>query len=295
MAQVPTANNASRNGTVFNDARWPILKVKPVPELSVRQIAKSYPNGDDEETKVLDGITFEVRDGEFLSVVGPSGCGKTTLLKVIAGLLEPDEGQVLIDGVPVGPGHNRVGFIFQQESLFPWRTVRENIEYGLELTGRSEEKKRALSGEIISLVGMSGLEDNLPHEISGGQARKTEMARSLIAEPDILVADEALSNLDAQTRNYLQTEFLRISEETGSTVLFVSHNVDEAVFLSDRILVMSNIPSSIIAEYEIDLAQPRNRTSPECLAYRAKILDVLKVEQEKAMSRQTKQRPPVAI
>ncbi|MFW9944770.1 MAG: ABC transporter ATP-binding protein [Candidatus Sifarchaeia archaeon] len=265
-----------------------------MPELSVRQIVKSYRNDDDGETKVLDGITFDVKDGEFLSVVGPSGCGKTTLLKVIAGLLEPDEGQVLIDGAPVGPGHNRVGFIFQQESLFPWRTVRQNIEYGLELTGMPKENKRTLSDEIISLVGMSGLEDNLPHEISGGQARKTEMARSLITKPDILVADEALSNLDAQTRNYLQTEFLRISEETGSTVLFVSHNVDEAVFLSDRILVMSNIPSSIIAEYEIDLAQPRNRTSPECLEYRAKVLDVLRVEQEKAMSRQTRQRPPVS-
>ncbi len=289
-----TVNNASRNGTVFNDGWRPILKVNPMPELSVRQIVKSFHNGDDGETKVLDGITFDVKDGEFLSVVGPSGCGKTTLLKIVAGLLEPDEGQVLIDGLPVGPGHNKVGFIFQQESLFPWRTVRENIEYGLELAGVPEENRRILSDEIISLVGMSGLEDNLPHEISGGQARKTEMARSLVTKPDILVADEALSNLDAQTRNYLQTEFLRISEETGSTVLFVSHNVDEAVFLSDRILVMSNIPSTIIAEYEIDLAQPRNRTSPECLEYRAKILDVLRVEQEKAMSRQTRQRRPVS-
>ncbi|MFQ5833080.1 MAG: ABC transporter ATP-binding protein [Candidatus Thorarchaeota archaeon] len=259
-----------------------------MPTLSVRKIVKSYSNGEDEETRVLDGISFDIQDGEFLGVVGPSGCGKTTLLKIIAGLLEADEGEVLIDNAPVGPGHNRVGFIFQQESLFPWRTVRENIEYGLEIAERPEENKRALSDEIISLVGMTGLEDNLPHEISGGQARKTEMARSLITKPDILIADEALSNLDAQTRNYLQSEFLRISDETGSTVLFVSHNVDEAVFMSDRILVMSNVPSRIIAEYEIDLPQPRNRTSPECLAYRARILDILKVEQEKAMDRQTR-------
>ncbi|MHA2119451.1 MAG: ABC transporter ATP-binding protein [Candidatus Thorarchaeota archaeon] len=265
-----------------------------MPTLSVRNIVKAYPNGEGGKTRVLDGISFEVKDGEFLGLLGPSGCGKTTLLKIIAGLLEPDEGEVAIDGVPVGPGHNRVGFIFQQESLFPWRSVRENIEYGLEITGSNLSKRRALSDGIIGIVGMEGLEDNLPHEISGGQARRTEMARSLIIKPDILVADEALSNLDAQTRNHLQAEFLRITEETGSTVLFVSHNVDEAVFMSDRILVMSNIPSGIIAAYVVDLPRPRNRTSPESLEYRARILEVLRVEQEKAMSRQARQKPPVA-
>jgi NitT/TauT family transport system ATP-binding protein len=139
--------------------------------------------------------------------------------------------------------------------------------------------------EIIEIVGMEGLEDNFPHEISGGQARKTEMARSLVVSPDILVADEALSNLDAQTRNHLQEEILRIQKTTGSTILFVSHNVDEAVFMSERILIMSNIPAKIIAEYEVDVPKPRIRTSQECLAYRSDILDVLKVEQEKAMSR----------
>ncbi|MFW9845559.1 MAG: ABC transporter ATP-binding protein [Candidatus Thorarchaeota archaeon] len=264
-----------------------------LPNLSVKGIVKSYVNGEDGETRVLDRVSFEVKDGEFLSVLGPSGCGKTTLLKIIAGLLKPDEGEIKIDGESVGPDHKRVGFIFQQESLFPWLSVRENIEYGLTVAGSDVSAKRKLSDEIITLVGMKGLEDHLPHEISGGQARRTEMARSLIIKPDILVADEALSNLDAQTRNHLQEEFLRISEETGSTVLFVSHNVDEAVFLSDRILVMSNIPSRIIAEYEVDLPRPRNRTSPESLQYRAKILEVLKVEQEKAMSR-TRQKPPVA-
>jgi ABC-type nitrate/sulfonate/bicarbonate transport system ATPase subunit len=255
---------------------------------------KSYPNGEGGETRVLDGISFEVKDGEFLSLLGPSGCGKTTLLKVIAGLLEPDDGEVAIDDVPVESGHNRVGFIFQQESLFPWRSVRENIEYGLEVAGSNLSDRRALSDEIIGIVGMEGLEDNLPHEVSGGQTRRTEMARSLIIKPDILVADEALSNLDAQTRNHLQSEFWRITEETGSTVLFVSHNVDEAVFMSDRILVMSNIPSRIIAAYVVDLPRPRNRTSSESLGYRARILEVLKAEQEKAMIRQSKQKPPVA-
>ena len=253
-------------------------------KLSVRNLTKAYPNGDSGETEVLDNISFDIEEGELLSILGPSGCGKTTLLKIIAGLLEPDEGEVLIDGQQVEPGHNRVGYIFQQESLFPWRTVKQNIEFGLEVKGVSPEKKERAVDEALKIAGLEGLEDHYPHEISGGQARKTEMARSLILSPDILVADEALSNLDAQTRNYLQEEFLRIQELTGSTILFVSHNVDETVFLSDRILVLSNIPAKVIAEYTIDLPKPRVRTSQECLAYRTQILEVLRTEQQKAMN-----------
>jgi len=255
-----------------------------MPKLSVRNLTKSYPNGDSGETEVLDNISFDVEEGELLSVLGPSGCGKTTLLKIIAGLLEPDEGEVLIDGKVVEPGHNRVGYIFQQESLFPWRTVRQNIEFGLEVSGVPVKERNKRTDEILKIVGMEGLEDHFPHEISGGQARKTEIARSLILNPDILVADEALSNLDAQTRNYLQEEFLRIQKLTSSTILFVSHNVDEAVFMSDRIHVLSNLPARILAEYNVEVPKPRTRTSQECLAYRSKILDILKVEQLKAMS-----------
>ena len=258
-------------------------------KLSVRNLSKSYPNGDSGETEVLDNISFDVEEGELLSILGPSGCGKTTLLKIIAGLLEPDEGEVLIDGQRVEPGHNRVGYIFQQESLFPWRTVRENIKFGLEVKGVSKEKIDKSIDETLRIAGLEGLDDHYPHEISGGQARKTEMARSLILGPDMLVADEALSNLDAQTRNYLQEEFLRIQDLTGSTILFVSHNVDETVFLSDRILVLSNMPAKVIAEYKLDLPRPRVRTSPDCMAYRSQILEVLRVEQEKAMKR-TKQK-----
>jgi NitT/TauT family transport system ATP-binding protein len=263
-------------------------------KLSVRNISKAYPNGESGVTEVLDNISFDIEEGEFLSILGPSGCGKTTLLKIIAGLLEPDAGEILIDGELVGPGHNRVGYIFQQESLFPWRTVRQNIEFGLEVKGVPPEKRVKRVDEALKIVGMEGLDDHYPHEISGGQARKTEMARSLILSPDILVSDEALSNLDAQTRNYLQEEILRIQELTGSTILFVSHNVDETVFLSDRILVLSNIPASIIAEHKLELPKPRVRTSHECLEYRSQILDVLRVEQEKAMQR-TKLKPTVSI
>ena len=254
-----------------------------MPKLSVQGIRKAFSNDGHDETLVLDGITFDVEDGEFLSILGPSGCGKTTLLRIIAGLIEPDNGQVVIDEVPVGLDHHRVGYIFQQESLFPWRTVRQNIELGLELKGVSQEERHERADEIIELVRMQGLEENFPHEISGGQARKTELARSLITSPDILVSDESLSNLDAQTRNYLQREFLRIWDETKSTIIFVSHNVDESVFMSDRVLVMSNIPAKIIASYEIDLPRPRDRASQDTLAYRSTILEVLREEQMKAM------------
>ncbi|MBE0526144.1 MAG: ATP-binding cassette domain-containing protein, partial [Candidatus Thorarchaeota archaeon] len=186
-------------------------------KLSVRNLSKAYPNGNEGETEVLDNISFDVEEGELLSILGPSGCGKTTLLKIIAGLLVQDEGEVLLDGQQVEPGHNRVGYIFQQESLFPWRTVRQNIEFGLEVKGVPRDKRDRRVDEALKIAGMEGLEDHYPHEISGGQARKTEMARSLIVSPDMLVADEALSNLDAQTRNYLQEEFLRIQGLTGST------------------------------------------------------------------------------
>ncbi|MGV9103946.1 MAG: ABC transporter ATP-binding protein [Candidatus Thorarchaeota archaeon] len=254
-------------------------------KLAVENIKKSYSNNGLEKTKVLDGISFAMQEGEFTAIVGPSGCGKTTLLKIIAGLLAPDEGRVRIDGNEMGLGHSRVGYIFQQESLFPWLNVKQNIEFGLDIMGYRPEEIDARTKEMLDLVGLEGLEENYPHEISGGQARRVEMARSLITKPDILVSDEAFSNLDAQTRNYLQDEFLRIWENTGSSILFVTHNVDEAVYTSDRILVLSNIPSQIIAEFEIDIPRPRDRTSKECIAYRAEVLDILRVEQGKAMAR----------
>ncbi len=257
-----------------------------IPKLRVKDLVKSYPTVDGRTLRVLDNISFNVREREFVSIVGPSGCGKTTLLKIVAGLTRPDRGEVQIDGIPTGNDNKRVGFIFQQESLFPWRSVRENIEFGLEIAGVPPLRRRELSDRMIELIRMKGFKDNLPHQISGGQARKVEMARSLITQPDILVSDEVFSNLDSQTRNYLQTEFLRIWQETASTILFVTHNVDEAVFMSDRVLVLSSLPAKIIGEFIIDIPRPRERTSTICLDYRARILEMLRVEQEKVLAQQ---------
>ncbi len=262
-----------------------IQMVVRLSKLSIKNISKSFPNGHGGRVHVLDDISFDIEECEFVSLLGPSGCGKTTLLKIIAGLIPPDEGKVVLDGDLLKTGHSRVGYIFQQESLFPWLTVRQNVEFGLKIKGRSSEDIRKISDEMISLVGMSGLEDNYPYEISGGQSRKIEMARSLVTSPDILVSDEALSNLDAQTRNYLQEEILRIWETTGSTILFVTHNVDEAVYTADRIIVLSNMPATIISEFKVEIPRPRTRTSQECLQYRHKILEILRVEQVKALKR----------
>jgi NitT/TauT family transport system ATP-binding protein len=255
-------------------------------KLSVRHVTKSYENGSDGRELVLDDVSFDVKEREFLSILGPSGCGKTTLLKIIAGLMKPDSGSVLFDGVEEKTGHNRVAVIFQKESLFPWLTVQANIEFGLDIKGVPKEERTRRSSELVKLVGVQGLENHYPHEISGGQARKVEMARCLVTSPDLLASDEGFSNLDAQTRNYLQEEFLRVWEQTGSTLLFVTHNVDEAVFMSDRILVLSNMPAKIIAEYDIGLPRPRVRASNESREYRAKILEVLRAEQEKALRAQ---------
>ncbi len=256
-----------------------------VPKLRVNELVKSYLTADG-RLLVLDNISFSVREREFVSIVGPSGCGKTTLLRIVAGLTAPDSGEVLINEVSTRRHNKRVGFIFQQESLFPWKSVRKNIEFGLEIEGVARDRRRELSDRMIELIRMRGYENHLPHQISGGQARKVEMARGLITQPDVLVSDEVFSNLDAQTRNYLQAEFLRIWQETASTILFVTHNVDEAVFMSDRILVLSNIPARIIGEFRIDIPRPRDRTGTDCLEYRAKVLEVLRVEQEKALARQ---------
>ncbi|TFG12275.1 ABC transporter ATP-binding protein [Candidatus Thorarchaeota archaeon] len=272
------------NDTLFNGSRA-ILFVWKMPKLSVRNVSKSFFNGEQGVTEVLDGISFEIEEGEFVCLLGPSGCGKTTLLKTIAGLLEADEGEITIDGMVVKRGKSDVGYIFQQESLFPWLTVRQNIEFGLKIKGVAKNQIEDRLEHILRLVDLHEYQNNLPHEISGGQARRAEMARSLVTSPEILISDEALSNLDAQTRNHLQDEILRIWENTGSTILFVTHNVDEAVYTADRILVMSNIPAKIIAEFDVNLQRPRERTDSEFIEYRRKILEILKVEQQKAMER----------
>jgi len=219
-------------------------------------IKKEFParkNG--ERSIALAGINLEIMNGEFFAIVGPSGCGKSTFLEIVAGLIKPTSGSIYIDGVPItGPDHNR-GIVFQGYALFPWRTVMGNVAYGLEEKGVSDTEKICM--EYISLVGLSGFENYYPHELSGGMKQRVAIARALAYDPDILLMDEPFAALDAQTREILQGELLRIWNETKKTVLFVTHNIEEAVFLADRIAVMSGRPGAIKKVIEVPLSRPR--------------------------------------
>jgi NitT/TauT family transport system ATP-binding protein len=198
-------------------------------------------------------VDLQIADGEFLVIVGPSGCGKSTLLDMLAGLTPATTGRILIDGTPItGPGLDR-GIVFQQYALLPWRTARENVEFGLEAArvGRRERRERAR--EYLDLVGLNGFEESFPHQLSGGMKQRVAIARSLATDPEVLIMDEPFGALDALTRDSLQTQLARIWERTGKTIVFVTHGIDEAVYLGQRVAVMSARPGRIKAMVDIPL------------------------------------------
>ena len=201
----------------------------------------------------LDRTSFSVAAGEFLCIVGPSGCGKSTLLDLLAGLGSPDEGQILIDGQPIrGPGPDR-GIVFQQYALFPWKTAAGNVEFALEAVGVDRRERRVRDREFLRLVGLTGFEDDYPHQLSGGMKQRVAIARALAGSPGILLMDEPFAALDAQTRETLQDELLRIWRETGTTIVFVTHGIEEAVYLGQRVLVMAARPGRVVDSIAIDI------------------------------------------
>ncbi|MDW3846951.1 ABC transporter ATP-binding protein [Micromonospora sp. BRA006-A] len=201
----------------------------------------------------LDGLTLGVRPGEFLVVVGPSGCGKSTLLDLLGGLATPTGGQVLVDGRPVtGPGLDR-GIVFQQYALLPWRTAAGNVAFGLEAKGLPRAERADLVAHHLDLVGLTGFADRYPHELSGGMKQRVAIARSLAYDPDVLLMDEPFAALDAQTRDSLQDELVRIWQATGKTVVFITHGIDEAVHLGQRVAVMTSRPGRIKQVIDIEL------------------------------------------
>jgi NitT/TauT family transport system ATP-binding protein len=222
------------------------------PKLEIRSLGKTFG-----ELQVLQAINLSVGRGEFISVVGPSGCGKTTFLRIIAGLEAASSGEVLLDGRAVrGPGGDR-GFVFQADSLLPWRTVFANAIIGREVAGKVGPAERKRTMELLKLVGLEGFENYHPRQLSGGMRQRVNLARALAIDPEILLMDEPFSSLDAQTREIMQTELMRIWEEGRKTVLFVTHQIDEAVFLSDRVLVFARRPGRLLENVAIELARPR--------------------------------------
>jgi NitT/TauT family transport system ATP-binding protein len=207
---------------------------------------------------VLDDISFAVRAGEFIAIVGASGSGKTTLLRIIAHLLRPTSGTISIDGRPVERPGGKVSFVFQRDSLWPWRTVMANVTYGLEIRGDKRSEAERQAQKYVDLVGLNGFEAYYPHQLSGGMRQRVNLARALAVEPDILLMDEPFAQLDAQTREIMQLELTRIWQETGKTVLFVTHQIDEAVFLGDRVVTLASRPGTIRAITAITLDRPRD-------------------------------------
>jgi NitT/TauT family transport system ATP-binding protein len=206
----------------------------------------------------VEGMSLEIRDGEFLSIVGPSGCGKSTMLKVVAGLIRPTSGDIAVDGKPVTKPSPERAVVFQEASLFPWYTVNQNVAYGLICQGVSKKEALERVEPLIQMVGLRGFEKQYPYELSGGMQQRVNLARALAVNPSVLLMDEPFASLDAQTREIMQAELLKIWAQTGKTVLFITHQISEAVYLSDRVVVMSARPGRIIQEVEIDLPRPRS-------------------------------------
>jgi len=253
--------------------------------IQMRNLSKSFVKGK-RSVIALQGFDIDIMDGEIMCLLGPSGCGKTTVLRIVAGLETPTDGKLLLRGKPItGPGPDR-GMVFQEFALFPWRTVRRNIEFGPEVKGDSSEQREQISSRYVELVGLKGFEDAHPKELSGGMKQRVGIARALANDPSVLLMDEPFGSLDAQTRNLMQKELLRIWAATKKTVLFVTHSVDEAVFLADRIVVMTARPGKVREMIEVDLPRPRDRTSKEFISVRGRVLTELDEEFEKARAKE---------
>lgn len=227
------------------------------PKLSLRRVAKAYQQESGEVVEALADVSLDVAPGEFVCLIGPTGCGKSTLLNLIAGLDRPDAGELLMDGRPVsGPGPDR-SVLFQEPALFPWMSVQANIEFALRLTGVARGERRERAAYWLEKVHLASFERAQPHELSPGMRQRAVLARALVCQPEVLLADEPFGALDAQSREILQRELQAVWLETRNTFVFVTHNVREAVFLADRVVLMSARPGTFVAEHRISTPRPR--------------------------------------
>jgi NitT/TauT family transport system ATP-binding protein len=252
--------------------------------ISLCGVFRSYANSRGSFTPALQNIDLEIEQGEFVCIVGPSGCGKSTLLHLIAGLDRPTTGEISVDGSPVnGPGTDRI-LLFQELGLFPWLTVRQNVEFGLKMAGVSKTERRDQARIFLRMVHLSHFEDHYIHQLSGGMKQRVALARSLAIRPKILLMDEPFAALDAQTRDMLHDELERIWKETSPTIVFVTHNVREAVRLGDRVLLMSFRPGRIKKQFQIDLQRPRHVEDSDVACLSKEILGQLREEIDRSFN-----------
>lgn len=257
------------------------------PLLTVENLTKTY-TSKDREVVALKDIDFEAYKGEFVTVVGPSGCGKTTLLEILAGLRRATSGSVKVKGDEVTGPHPSIGIVFQEESTFPWRTVLENVEFGLEMYGADKKERREKAREMTSIVGLSDFENAHPHQLSGGMRQRVAIARTLVTHPEIVVMDEPFGALDEQTRLTLGGELLSVVERTEATVVLVTHSIQEAALLSERVVVLSARPGQIKTVVSSTLPRPRDATTlttPEFATITQRLWSLL--EEDALMARQS--------
>jgi NitT/TauT family transport system ATP-binding protein len=233
------------------------MQTAPIPKLRLSSICHSF-RAQAGTIDVLKDVSLDVAAGEIVAIVGGSGSGKTTLLRIIDHLIVPSSGSVLVDGSQVVRPGGRISFVFQQDCLLPWRTVIQNVSYGLDLRGIARTEARASAQKYVTLVGLQGFESYYPHQLSGGMRQRVNLARALAVEPDVLLMDEPFAALDAQTREMMQLELLRIWQQTGKTILFVTHQLDEAVFIANRVVVLSARPGTIRDVVSVEIPYPRD-------------------------------------
>ena len=249
--------------------------------VSIQAVSRVFETAKGQRTQALQPVDFEVRDNDFVTILGPSGCGKSTLLRIVAGLDHATSGRVLLDGVPVeGPGADR-GMVFQSYTLFPWLTIEQNIRFGLRERGMPEAQQKERAAYFVAKVGLRGFEQHFPKQLSGGMQQRTAIARALANDPKILLMDEPFGALDNQTRVLMQELLLGIWEAERKTVLFVTHDIDEAIFMANRVAVFSARPGRIKTELAVDLPHPRHytiKTSPEFMDLKARLTEEIRAE-----------------
>jgi NitT/TauT family transport system ATP-binding protein len=290
ISQPTTGDQVNVSRGLLNGATGRNLTVLPlrrppteVPKVSLENICLSYPANGNGPLVALQDISLQVRPGEFVCIVGPSGCGKSTLLHLIAGLLHPTSGDILVDGKAVqGTGTDRI-LIFQELGLFPWLTVRQNVEFGLKMKNIPKAAREEKIQHYLRMVHLSNFADSYTHQLSGGMRQRVALARALATEPDVLLMDEPFAALDAQTRDLLHDELERIWAETGRTIIFVTHNVREAVRLGDRVVLLTFRPGRVKQEFQVSLPRPRHIEEADVARTAREILGCLREEINKSL------------